>query len=104
MSPEEKNILGQILKKLGWNCTVEELEFAYKRAFRTFDEWKCQNLEQQNNLPLEIKEMKAVARYYLLTALTGLCSPADSMSFLGNAVEAAYNLGKSNKSLSPSKE
>jgi len=97
MTPEQKKKIDDVIKQLGSDYTTDKLEIERKRAIRTLAEWCCQELEQRKELPEEIKDMKMIARYSLFIILSDMASLAEVSTCIEMAVEAAYNLGKTNK-------
>ena len=72
MSPEEKERINKLLKEVGGNHTVDELEVIRKRAFRTLEEWSSQDAASRAALPQDVQDMKMIARYSLYMALSGM--------------------------------
>lgn len=94
MTPEEKKKIDDLLKEMGSDRTVDQLEAIRKRAVRTLEEWCAQDWEQRKALPQEIKDMQMVVRYSLFATLAGMAPLPEALNGLEMAVEAAYNLGK----------
>lgn len=94
MRPEDKEALNAFLKKMGSNNTVDELEAIRKRSVRMLQEWSSQNEEQCKSLPQEVKDLKMVGRFSLLSAITGFAPPAEAVQGIDMAIEAAFNFGK----------
>lgn len=97
MTPEQKKRIDEFLKQMGSTNTVDKLEATRKRAVHTLEEWCCQNWDQKDALPQEIKDMQMVVRYSLFATMAGLAPLPEALNGLEMAVEAAYNLGRANR-------
>ncbi len=99
MTPEEKAFYDQLMKKIkeltGKEVpSAKELWERQKQGVRTMEEWCCQDKEQIETLPKEIKDLKLTGRYSLCRGITGQARVTEAAIAIDMVIEAAFNFGK----------
>lgn len=99
MTPEQKeayhNLLQKIKELTGKNVpSAKELWEGQLQGVKVMQEWCCQDNDQINDLPSEIRNLKMTGRYSLCCGITGQAQIIEAAMAIDMVIEAAFNLGK----------
>jgi hypothetical protein len=102
LTPEEKKMFDLLKEKIR-QLTGKEVPSPHeiwehqKKGTRIMLEWHCQDKEQIEALPQEIKDLKLTGRYSLCCAISGQAPIIQATTAIDMAIEAAFNFGKAEK-------
>ena len=99
MTPEERELYDKLVQKIrdltGKNVpSAKELWERHRQGVRVMQEWCCQDRDQIETLPPDVKNLKMTGRYSLCCGITGQAPVIEAAQAIDMVIEAAFNLGK----------